>query len=78
MTNFEVGDTGENIPGAFLFVLDSIADPGTKPSKEEGKWVRDQASIEIIFEKAGLKRYSQTELTRINEDWYPVMLWALA
>ena len=63
MANSAIRKTRGSKPAAYMFVLDNVAEPGSKPIKDEGQWIRDQATLEILFERAGLKRCFQSELT---------------
>ena len=77
LNNSKARYTRKNPPGAFIFVLDNVKDSGVKLQKKKGQLVRDQQSLERIFHEADLCIYERSDLTMLNAEYYPVMVWAL-
>ena len=45
--------------------------------KVKGQWIRDEDSLLRIFRDAGLLVKKRSELTWLEGNYYPVVLWAL-
>jgi len=69
--------TRQTIPRSFILVLDNLLEDGQLPFEDEGQTIRDQQTIERLFEQAGLRTHMQSEPIKLHSDFKPVMLWAL-
>ena len=58
-------------------MLDNLEDPGVALKKVKGQWIRDEDSLLRIFRDAGLLVKKRSELTWLEGNYYPVVLWAL-
>ena len=67
----------QNAPGSFIFVLDNILEEGEESYMSKGQRLRHRETLEILFERAGLKIFRTFGPFQAATDFYPVMIWAL-
>ena len=63
--------------GAYIIVLDNLAEKGRPFTSEEGQLVRDQQTIEHFFSKAGLCIHKRTGKHTLSKGFHHTMAWAL-
>ena len=63
--------------GSYIFVLETVLQGDGGEFYDNGHLVMKQATIEGIFDKAGLKIVDSTPPTVVHENFRPVMVWAL-
>ena len=63
--------------GAYIIVLDNLAEKRCPYTSDEGQLVRDQQTIEDFYMKAGLCIHKRTGRHTLSQGFRPTMAWAL-
>ena len=64
-------------PSSFIFILDNVLEDGEVEFSKKGELNRPQASLEALFQEAGLIVAKKTAPTRLNKECRKAVIWAL-